>query len=169
MRDRTAVPDGPVVVHPGAAFPARRWPVDRWREVVAHLVGQGLDVVVTGTADERDLGAALAAAGARDRCGASTLDELASLVASARLMLSGDTGTAHLATAFATPSVVLFGPTPPAWWGPAIDADRHTVLWHGDPGARDYVGDPHGTGVDPTLARTTVEEVICAAAHLLAR
>ncbi|WP_432544215.1 glycosyltransferase family 9 protein [Kineococcus sp. SYSU DK002] len=166
LRPRGPVPDGPVVVHPGAAFPARRWPLERWREVVTHLVRDGHDVVVTGTADEAALGADLARAGARDRCGTSTLDELADLVGSARLVLSGDTGTAHLATAFATPSVLLFGPTPPAWWGPAVDADRHTVLWHGDPAARDYVGDPHGTRVDPTLARITVAEVVDAVAHL---
>ncbi|WP_432560921.1 glycosyltransferase family 9 protein [Kineococcus sp. SYSU DK003] len=160
--------DGPVVVHPGAAFEARRWPLERWRAVVAELVGSGHDVVVTGTADEAGLGADLATAGARNRCGASTLEELADLVASARLVLSGDTGTAHLATAFAVPSVVLFGPTPPAWWGPAVDTDLHTVLWHGDPAAEDYVGDPHGREVDPTLARITVAEVLEAADPFLA-
>ncbi len=42
------------------------------------------------------------------RC-ASSLEDLADLVAGARLVLSGDTGTAHLATAYAVPSVVLFG------------------------------------------------------------
>ncbi|WP_432511428.1 glycosyltransferase family 9 protein [Kineococcus sp. SYSU DK001] len=168
LRPRGPVPEGPVVVHPGAAYASRRWPLERWREVVGHLVRAGHDVVVTGTADEADLGADLARAGARDRCGASTLDELADLVGSARLVLSGDTGTAHLATACATPSVLLFGPTPPAWWGPAVDLDRHTVLWHGDPDARDYVGDPHGAEVDPTLARITVPEVLAATRPLIA-
>ncbi|WP_432521439.1 glycosyltransferase family 9 protein [Kineococcus sp. SYSU DK006] len=163
-----ALPGAPVVVHPGAAFAARRWPVERWALVVADLVARGLEVVVTGTAAERPLGAALAAAGAVDRCGASDLDGLADLVAGARLVLSGDTGTAHLATAFAVPSVTLFGPTPPAWWGPAVDADLHPVLWHGDPAAQDYVGDPHGGQVDPTLARITVEEVLDAAHAQLA-
>jgi ADP-heptose:LPS heptosyltransferase len=42
----------------------------------------------------------------------------------------GDTGVAHLATALGKPSVVLFGPTPPALWGPP-SAGRHTVLWKG--------------------------------------
>ena len=158
---------GPVLVHPGAAFEARRWPLARWRPVVAALVDEGFDVIVTGGADERALGAALAEVGASNRCGASTLEELAELVASARVVLSGDTGTAHLATAFAVRSVVLFGPTPPAWWGPALDPDLHTVLWHGDAAARDYVGDPHGEVVDPTLARVTVEEVLDATRRLL--
>ncbi|WP_337062899.1 glycosyltransferase family 9 protein [Kineococcus sp. G2] len=169
LRPRAAVPAaGPVVVHPGAAFASRRWPVDRWAAVVAELTGAGHQVHVTGTADEAGLGAALAAAGAVDRCGALDLEGLTDLVGSARLVLSGDTGTAHVATALGVPSVLLFGPTPPHWWGPAIDPDRHAVLWHGDPAATDYVGDPHGADVDPTLARITVGEVLAAAAPFLA-
>ncbi|MFD0484485.1 glycosyltransferase family 9 protein [Kineococcus sp. GCM10028916] len=168
LRPRGAPGSGPVVVHPGAASEARRWPLERWRAVVATLVGDGLDVVVTGTAEEASRGAALAEVGARNRCGASTLDELAELVGSARVVLSGDTGTAHLATALAVRSVLLFGPTPPAWWGPALDPDLHTVLWHGPAGAEDYVGDPHGRVLDPTLARIGVEEVLLAVRHLLA-
>lgn len=167
LRPRGPVAGGPVVVHPGAASGSRRWPARRWAAVVRALVADGCEVVVTGTADEAALGRHLADAGAVDRCGASSLEDLADLVAGARLVLSGDTGTAHLATAYAVPSVVLFGPTPPAWWGPAIDPDRHTVLWHGDPAARDYVGDPHGAMVDPTLARTGVREVLAASEALL--
>ena len=40
------------------------------------------------------------------------------------------TGLAHLATAYARPSVVLFGPVPPAEWGPP-QHPRHQVLWAG--------------------------------------
>nr|WP_240895834.1 glycosyltransferase family 9 protein [Kineococcus siccus] len=170
MRPRPAAPgDGPVVVHPGAAFASRRWPVGRWAAVVAALRAAGHPVAVTGTADEAPLGAALAAHGAQDLTGALDLDGLEAAVAGSRLVLSGDTGTAHVATALGVPSVLLFGPTPPHWWGPAIDPDLHTVLWHGDPSASDYVGDPHGAELDPTLGRTTVEEVLTAAtAHLAA-
>ena len=168
LRPRPTLPTGgPVLVHPGAASPARRWPVERWAAVVARLVDDGFDVVVTGTAQESPLGAALERAGARDLCGPGDLEALAGRVGGARLVLSGDTGTAHLATALGVPSVTLFGPTPPAWWGPALDPERHRVLWHGDPAARDYVGDPHGTVLDPTLARTTVEEVLSAAEAVL--
>ncbi|NIZ89513.1 glycosyltransferase family 9 protein [Kineococcus rubinsiae] len=170
LRERPAAPPaGPVVVHPGAAFAARRWPVERWAAVVRALTAGGHPVVVTGTADEAGLGAALAEHGARDLTGALDLDGLADAVAASRLVLSGDTGTAHLATAYAVPSVLLFGPTPPHWWGPAIDADLHTVLWHGDPAATDYVGDPHGAALDPTLGRTGVDEVLAAAARHLPR
>ena len=65
----------------------------------------------------------------------------------------GDTGVAHLATAYRRPSVVLFGPVAPALWGPP-PRPQHVVLWHGD-----GTGDPWGTDLDPALARITVDEV----------
>ncbi|PZR52208.1 glycosyltransferase family 9 protein [Xylanimonas oleitrophica] len=160
-----------VVVHPGAASGARRWPVARWAAVAAALAHDGLRVVLTGSTAERPLCRAVlaAAAGAgadvEDASGRLDLDELADLVGGARLLLSGDTGVAHLATALGTPSVTLFGPVPPSAWGPSIDLDRHTALWHGPTAVP---GDPHGTYLDPTLARITTAEVLDACAALLA-
>ena len=159
---------GDVVVHPGAASAARRWPAERWARVVAGLAEAGLDVVVTGSSPEAELCAQVAAAGpgTRDVCGRLSVAELAGLIRSARLLLCGDTGVAHLATAYATPSVLLFGPTSPALWGPIIAPELHVVLWHGDP-APAYAGDPHGDTIDPLLARIEVDEVVEAATKLL--
>ena len=164
-----SLPTGPVVVHPGAAFPSRRWPAERWAEVARALLAAGHPVVLTGSADEAALTARVAALapGAVDLGGRLDLEGLAGAVGEARLVLSGDTGTAHLATALGVASVLLFGPTPPHWWGPALDADRHAVLWHGDPGASTYVGDPHGAELDPTLARIAPAEVLGAAERFL--
>jgi ADP-heptose:LPS heptosyltransferase len=83
-------------------------------------------------------------------------------VARAGLVLCGDTGVAHLATAYATRSVLLFGPTPPDRWGPVIDPELHTVLWHGNE-RRSSVGDPHAASIDPLLADISVDEVLAAA------
>jgi len=164
---RQASPGGPVVVHPGAASGSRRWPLDRWLAVVDQLVRRR-PVVVTGTPSEGSLCAVLGAVpGVENRCGSDDLDSLTDLVASASLLLSGDTGVAHLATAVATPSVTLFGPVPPRWWGPLLDPDLHTVLWHADPAAP-ALGDPHATEVDPRLASVSVPEVLWAAERLLA-
>lgn len=155
-----------VVVHPGAAAASRRWPAARWGSVVDALVRRDLDVVVTGTTGERELCARVAWGGARDLSGALGLADLADLVAGARLVLCADTGVGHLATAYATPSVRLFGPTPPAWWGPAIDPDLHAVLWHGD-SSSPTAGDPHASMLDPVLERIGVDEVLDAADRML--
>ncbi len=158
---------GVVVVHPGAAYPARRWPADRYAMVAADLVRLGCRVVLTGSPAERDLAdrvrrlAGLPA----DSClaGRTTLAELAALVAAARLVVSGDTGVGHLASAYGTSSVLLFGPTPPDLWGPPRDGP-HVVLWHGS-GSRD----PHATRPDPALLAIGPDEVVRAATRLLDR
>ena len=67
--------------------------------------------------------------------------------------------SSHLATALGTPSVVLFGPTDPARWGPP-EAGPHRVLWAG------RTGDPHGDRPDPGLLTITVDEVARAVASL---
>ena len=159
---------GHMVIHPGAASVARRWPAERWAEVAAALAAAGADVVVTGSPPEAELCAQVAAAGpgVRDVCGRLSVAELAGLVRSARLLLCGDTGVAHLATAYAIPSVLLFGPTSPALRGPIIDRELHVVLWRGQPGEA-YAGDPHGDTIDPLLARIEVDEVLDAAWPLL--
>jgi len=73
----------------------------------------------------------------------------------------GDTGLAHLASAYGTPSVQLFGPMPPSLWGPP--AGPHTVIWHGR-----GVGNPHAVAPDPALLKIGVDEVIQAARERLA-
>lgn len=142
-----------VVVHPGAAQASRRWPASRWAQVVRVL---GRDVVVTGGPSEVELAASVAG-GARVLAGRTDPLSLAALVADARLLVSPDTGVAHLATAFGTPSVVLFGPTPPGLWGPPADRPQHVALWAG------RVGDNFADEPDPGLLEITVEQVLAAA------
>jgi len=149
--DRSSPVPGAVLIHPGAAAGSRRWPVDRYAAVAAALSADGHRVVVTAGPSERDLAAAVGV-----EVLAPDLLGLAALVADAALVVCGDTGVAHLATAYGTPSVLLFGPVPPAEWGPRTGP--HTVLWKG--GGR---GDPHDTEPDPALLAVTVDEVLAAA------
>lgn len=152
LSDRT----GPAIVHPGAAFPARRWPPERFAKVASVLD----DVVVTGSAEEVGLARRVAElAGLPDErmlAGRTDLAHLIDLVSRARLVVCGDTGVAHLATAFCVPSVVLFGPVSPALWGPP-PGWRHVPLWAG------RKGDPHGARTDPGLLKIEVSEVVDAA------
>jgi ADP-heptose:LPS heptosyltransferase len=157
---------GAVVVHPGAASGSRRWPAGRYAAVAAALHRAGHRVVVTGGPAERPLATEVAAraglpAGAV-LAGRTGLADLAALVAHARLVVCGDTGVGHLATAYRTPSVLLFGPTPAAEWGPPAGRPQHAVLRHGT-GRRD----PHAAEPDPALLAVQVPEVLAAAGSVL--
>lgn len=154
-----AVP-GATVVHPGAASAARRWPSSRWAEVAAQERRAGRRVLVTGSATERPIAMAVARdAGLPEDdvlAGRTGLRDLVGVVARAGRLLCGDTGIAHVATAVGTPSVVLFGPTAPAHWGPPADRPQHVALWAG------AHGDPHASRPDAGLLRITVGDVLAA-------
>ncbi|NHC45369.1 glycosyltransferase family 9 protein [Motilibacter sp. K478] len=162
---------GAVVVHPGAAYASRRWPVERFATVAAELRRTGRRVVVTGSGTERALAGELAArAGlpaADVLAGRTSLLDLAALVAEAALVVSGDTGIAHLAFAYERPSVTVFGPAPPARWGPPVHRS-HVVLWHGDASDPWHVGDVFADHPVPELLDVPADEVLDAAARALA-
>jgi ADP-heptose:LPS heptosyltransferase len=112
-----------VVVHPGAAVPARAWSPRAHRELVRLLTERGRRVYVTGSTAEAELTAYVAGDGpsAADLGGRLSLAELADLLAGVSALVAGNTGPAHLAAAVGTPVVSLFAPTVPAarWrpWG----------------------------------------------------
>lgn len=156
----------PVLVHPGARFGAKRWPASRFAELARGWHRGGATVLVTGSAGERELARSVAdAAGLDPSCvlaGHTDLAALCALVAGAALVVSGDTGIAHLASAFGTPSVSLFGPVDPAQWGPPPGPHRALAI----PAARR--GDPFADDPDPALLAIGVDEVRAAAAEVTA-
>lgn len=146
---------GATVLHPGAKDPRRRWPVDRWVAVARAVVSAGGGLAVTGSPDEVPVARRICREAGVDEtavlAGRTDLLGLAAVVADARVLVSNDTGVAHLATALGTPSVVLFGEVSPAEWGPPLDRPMHRAIWKGPrPGA----------GAEELLALIGVEEVL---------
>ncbi|MFC8799654.1 glycosyltransferase family 9 protein [Promicromonospora sp. NPDC057138] len=103
-----------VVVHPGASVPARAPLPEDARAIAGHLARDGWDVLVTGSAAERELTAYVAGGHATDLGGHTTLAQLAAVLESAACVVVGNTGPAHLAAAVSTPVVSLFAPVVPA-------------------------------------------------------
>ncbi|THJ66247.1 glycosyltransferase family 9 protein [Arthrobacter echini] len=153
---------GAVVVHVGAAYGSRLWPVERFAQVARRLAAAGHQILFTGSGKERPRALAVAdAAGLPEdtvAAGQLPLDVFAGLIAGAALVISADTGAAHLASAYARPSVVLFGPAPASEWGPP--PGPHTVLT--DASVRR--GETFSPAPDPALLAVTVEQVLAAAA-----
>ena len=164
--DQPPAVSGAVLVHPGAAYGSKRWPADRFAAVARALTDDGHRVLITGTAAERDLARAVAElAGLPESAvlaGRPALTALCAVTAAARLLVSGDTGIAHVASAYRTRSVVLFGPAPALWWGPPADGPHvprsAAELRRGDP----FAADP-----DPALLAVPVADVLHHARALL--
>ncbi len=106
-----------IVVHPGATASSRRYPARSFAAVLRRLVADdGLQVVVTGGEDEQELAADLAAQagdGAHALAGKTGFEELAAVIARARLLLSNNTGPVHVAAALGVPVVDLYALTNP--------------------------------------------------------
>ncbi|MGW0191389.1 glycosyltransferase family 9 protein [Streptomyces sp. NPDC003362] len=111
---RLTGPEPYVVLHPGAAVPARAWSPDRAARAAAALAAEGHRVVVTGGRGDRELTARVAGSHALDLGGVTDLRQLAGVLARARVAVTGNTGPAHLAAAVGTPVVSLFAPVVPA-------------------------------------------------------
>lgn len=155
---------GATVLHVGAAYGSRLWPADRFAAVATALDSAGHNVVFTGGAGERDRAVDVCGRaglpGGAVLAGRLGLGEFAATIAAARLVVSADTGAAHLASAYGTPSVVLFGPAPPEIWGPP--PGPHLVLTK--PELRR--GDTFADQPDPALLAVTVPDVLAAVREL---
>jgi ADP-heptose:LPS heptosyltransferase len=108
-----------VVLHPGTSAPARAWPPRSYADLAHLLSAQGYEVLVSGSADERGLCSLVAGSVATSLAAGTDPPGLARLLADADVVVAGNTGPAHLATAVGSPVVSLFAPTvPAARWAP---------------------------------------------------
>jgi heptosyltransferase-1 len=114
------------LLNPGAAWPNKRWPPARLAALAVKLRERhSLTSVALWGPGEESLAQAVvgAAGGAALLSPATTIADLVALTRGATLMISGDTGPAHIATAVGTPLVGIYGPTRPVRNGPLSPND----------------------------------------------
>jgi ADP-heptose:LPS heptosyltransferase len=102
------------VINPGAAWPNKRWPADRFGGLAAALSDRfGLRSLVLWGPGEEPLAEQVANAsrGAAQPAPETTITDLFAIASQARILISGDTGPLHIGGAVGTPLVALFGPT----------------------------------------------------------
>jgi len=139
---RLGLDDGFAIINPGAGWPSKLWPADRYAAVARHLGQQRRlpTLIVWAGPSERTLAERIAASAGdfAHIAPPTTLPELAALARRARLFIGSDTGPLHLAAAVGTPCVGLYGPWPAARHGPY--GPQHIALqkklFEGPPRAR---------------------------------
>ncbi|HEY3064349.1 MAG TPA: glycosyltransferase family 9 protein, partial [Methylomirabilota bacterium] len=104
-----------IAIHLGAAYgPAKVWPTARVVELCRALAADDIVPILLGTPAE--MGAAADVQGEAEAVslvGRDTPALLPAVLAEVDVLVSGDTGVAHLAAALGTAVVTLFGPTDP--------------------------------------------------------
>jgi len=119
-----------VAVAPGSVGPAKRWPADRYAEVVQKLVKEGARVALVGASHDRphcDEAARLSGVSPVNLAGETSLSELFFLFQKSRLFLGNDSGAGHLAAACGIPVIILTGAGDPDEVAPWTD--KKTVLF----------------------------------------
>jgi heptosyltransferase-2 len=113
---------GAVVVAPGARYgPAKRYPADRFAAAAATLARDWrCHVVLVGAAEDatETMDVKRHCRDAIDLAGHTDLGQLLAILSQARVVLSNDSGTMHLAAALGRPVVGVFGSTNPGWTAP---------------------------------------------------
>lgn len=167
-----------IIVNPNSSdmLPLRRWPLENYAAVLRELRKKRpqLAIVVTGTSSEHQgavkLKELLPEMPIYDFTGRTTLPQLLALYKRCRLLLTNDSGPAHLASIVELPSVVLYGPETPALFSPL--GNKTKILyknWLCSPCVSPYNGKNSLCKSGACLRSITVEEVVQTALEQLER
>ncbi len=107
--DLLSAGDPYVVINPGSNEYGRRWPLEKYQDLARRLTERGLRVVFVGGSGERPGDIDTTGGRIIDLIGKTDLPQLLDLMKHAALVVSNDTGPAHLAIALDTPTVVIGG------------------------------------------------------------
>lgn len=101
--------------------PIRQWPVERYAELAGSLAADGITpIVLVNPGDEASVARLQALSPAVIGVETAELRMLLAAIALCGVLVSGDTGPAHMATALGVPRVTIYGPTNPAAWNPGL-------------------------------------------------
>ena len=116
-----------VVIHPGPLTAYKRWPLAHWQYLITDLVKRGYQVVLSASSAKQDLQlnhdilsllTPEICEKVIDTAGKLSIPQAGSLLRGAALYIGVDTSITHLAAACNTPTITLFGATPPTNFGP---------------------------------------------------
>ncbi len=126
-QDLDGISDDCVVIHPSPLNDYKCWPIASWIGLIEYLSSKEIPVVISGGPIEKDKALAKsiisqlsihAQQTTIDMTGKLSFSELAHVLHDAKAFIGVDTSITHLAAACNTPTIALFGATPPTNFGP---------------------------------------------------
>lgn len=160
-----------VVISPCSSKTEKDWLVERYAEIANWLNAQNINVILVGSPAKRELEMTACieqlAPNVQNLVGKTSLKELAAVLKLADLVISPDTGAAHIASVQGTPVVGLYAIHNPRRTAPYND--QHNVVSAYDEAVKDYYQKPwqelpwatkakSKTG-EQLMARISVEQV----------
>ena len=119
-KERNFQKDPLVLINPGSEWPSKRWQIERYAELVANLAKlfPNVEFGIIGTRGEAELAYFI-----KERCGErvfilsgkTSIEILPAIMKTACLVITNDSGPAHIARAIGVPVVILAGPSAPAF------------------------------------------------------
>lgn len=95
---------------------AKRWPAERYAALADQFADTGATVALIGAPSELDVSEAVSGMAQRPPLiltGQTSVSEVVTLISIADVLITNDTGPAHIGAAVGTPTLVIFGPTNP--------------------------------------------------------
>lgn len=126
LSELSLLQDSYAVIAPGSVWRTKRWRPERFHAVIKELEEQfRIPSFIIGGAEDFELGASVAYDPKFNLVGRLSLLESASLVNSAKFLISCDSAPAHIATAVSARQLIIFGSTAPRFgFAPPYDAVR---------------------------------------------
>jgi ADP-heptose:LPS heptosyltransferase len=123
---------GFVIIHPGAKWPPKQWPVTHWSCLI-HFIKKEMPspvLILGGPGDESLVSAITKSANstAVKTMISNEIDATAAIIKQASLCISNDSAPMHIAVAVGTKSIALFGPVSPSRSAPPLE-EGCTVLY----------------------------------------
>lgn len=113
-----------IVIAPGAGYPTKEWPLENWTKLINELTKKYKIILAGSPKDTKyeklpnDI----------NLIGKLKLTQSAALMKSSNLLISPDSGSAHLAAAVGTKTITLIGPTDPIRWRPYGPKNKHILV-----------------------------------------
>jgi lipopolysaccharide heptosyltransferase II len=169
VRDKELI----IIFHPGASVSTRRWPANRFNDL-GDMISKNYKakIIIIGGKDLEAKGSYIFRSMQQkpiNVAGLFNLKETAALLKRADLLVTTDSGPAHLAAALEIPSVILFGPVSKIAAGPLLSSDNCILIEKDIPCQRPCKLKKCRKKKHLCMELITVEEVFAAVKKLLSK